>query len=368
MRIMTETAPSSIESTRPKINLLSEIAHLPQKKEVALKVQNLIESKHGFNSQPINGSYDFPNLRNHHDGNKKGSVSTIDISQNPQFYMTLLYTIFNRHLRSTVEKNKRIGMHPGYENLSHLANAMIDHTKNIPIDDSIKDIALESVESDFVDAIFDANREYTILQKLTRDSMTGLWTRPALEQMFSALADLAESAESPLLGFTIIVLDIDNFKQINEDFGHDIGDHILQQFGGIIRSDDSGYRIGGEEFVYILPNFKSNDPLHNTAGLTSEQFLQTMTPRIQEIFSGMLEAFKQKSIDTPKGTIANRTFSGGADYITAKQLISLKQEGRLQLKSIFKQADNVLRLAKRIKNKSTLLLATPENLIKAERL
>jgi diguanylate cyclase (GGDEF)-like protein len=56
----------------------------------------------------------------------------------------------------------------------------------------------------------------------------------------------------------ILSLDLDQFKQINDNFGHDVGDKVLQHFARVlsqsIRSEDTACRMGGEEFIVIAPN------------------------------------------------------------------------------------------------------------------
>ena len=58
--------------------------------------------------------------------------------------------------------------------------------------------------------------------------------------------------------FSVLILDIDHFKQVNDQHGHLLGDRILQQFGQLIRNqirgEDLGIRFGGEEFIVILPS------------------------------------------------------------------------------------------------------------------
>ena len=57
---------------------------------------------------------------------------------------------------------------------------------------------------------------------------------------------------------SVLMLDIDNFKKINDGFGHQIGDRVLVALArkcyGFIRNDDVMARYGGEEFVILLPN------------------------------------------------------------------------------------------------------------------
>lgn len=58
--------------------------------------------------------------------------------------------------------------------------------------------------------------------------------------------------------FGVVVLDLDHFKDINDQYGHKAGDSILKDFGELvlkqIRQSDISGRIGGEEFAFILPN------------------------------------------------------------------------------------------------------------------
>ena len=65
-------------------------------------------------------------------------------------------------------------------------------------------------------------------------------------------------ARRPRHGLAVIALDLDHFKAVNDDHGHEAGDLVLQRFSdtvrGCIRGDDLFARIGGEEFVVVLPD------------------------------------------------------------------------------------------------------------------
>jgi diguanylate cyclase (GGDEF)-like protein len=89
----------------------------------------------------------------------------------------------------------------------------------------------------------------------SHDALTGLANRrSAEERLEAALAD-AERHHEPL---SVLVLDLDHFKRINDRHGHAAGDHVLQAVGRILhqelRGGDLGARYGGEEFLVLLPH------------------------------------------------------------------------------------------------------------------
>jgi two-component system, cell cycle response regulator len=92
------------------------------------------------------------------------------------------------------------------------------------------------------------------LQMAVTDGLTGLYNRRYMETHLQILMDRAKRDNRPL---SLLMIDIDYFKNINDMYGHDVGDKILQQFAqGIsrnIRGIDLACRFGGEEFVVIMP-------------------------------------------------------------------------------------------------------------------
>lgn len=89
--------------------------------------------------------------------------------------------------------------------------------------------------------------------ELELDPLTGVANRRALDTRLSELRDAA----SPDEPFSVVVLDIDNFKHVNDTYGHQAGDRVLREvatrLGEHLREHDLLGRYGGEEFVAILP-------------------------------------------------------------------------------------------------------------------
>lgn len=85
------------------------------------------------------------------------------------------------------------------------------------------------------------------------DSLTGVKNRTAFDSNFSRDIEYSHRKQSEL---TLIVLDIDLFKQINDNYGHIVGDNVLRLIAEsveqTIRSSDALYRYGGEEFTIVL--------------------------------------------------------------------------------------------------------------------
>jgi diguanylate cyclase (GGDEF)-like protein len=94
----------------------------------------------------------------------------------------------------------------------------------------------------------------TLYQRATRDALTGLLNRVSLEDR---LARELERQARYGHGLAVLVLDLDHFKQVNDAHGHAVGDRLLSAVGGALaeglRASDGAARVGGEEFVVLLP-------------------------------------------------------------------------------------------------------------------
>jgi diguanylate cyclase len=87
-----------------------------------------------------------------------------------------------------------------------------------------------------------------------RDPLTGLYNRRHLDDMMSREIPRARRSREPI---GVVLIDLDRFKQLNDQFGHDAGDFALREFAMLVerntRREDIACRMGGEEFAIVMP-------------------------------------------------------------------------------------------------------------------
>ncbi|MCU7842352.1 MAG: GGDEF domain-containing protein [Candidatus Thiodiazotropha sp. (ex Monitilora ramsayi)] len=163
--------------------------------------------------------------------------------------------IFNETLQ---EQTQALSGNPSLEDLRTIANTLLDATSTAMHKNQLMRDQLESVEA----------RTHTLqteVEKLrdevSTDPLTGLYNRKALDQRMNEL--LAETEKDPAQTLSLLMLDIDHFKQFNDRFGHMIGDEVIRRVGmtmkELVRQDDFPARYGGEEFTVVLPSTDIDD-------------------------------------------------------------------------------------------------------------
>ena len=117
-----------------------------------------------------------------------------------------------------------------------------------------KPFRIEELEAKIKRAIIERNTRRALERLSITDSLTGLYNQ---RHFYSQLKNEIARAKRQKKQVGLILLDLDDFKQYNDKYGHLAGDERLQKIGGIITSQirhvvDSGYRYGGDEFAVIL--------------------------------------------------------------------------------------------------------------------
>lgn len=116
-------------------------------------------------------------------------------------------------------------------------------------------IAQISILASFAAISIENAKYYEVTQQMAiNDSLTGLNNRRYFDRVLPQEYDRAQRDGLP---FSLIMIDVDNFKQFNDTYGHHLGDRILASIGRVLRKTlrkiDFAFRYGGEEFVVILP-------------------------------------------------------------------------------------------------------------------
>ncbi len=153
----------------------------------------------------------------------------------------------------------------------------------------------------------------------SRDSLTKLWNRAEITRFLREELSRGQREQKPT---GVIMLDIDNFKKINDFYGHDVGDSALLQVAARLkkrlRQSDKIGRYGGDEMIVILPNCGLNE-----------------TSKIAE---RLRAAVARRGLSTELGSVpltisAGGTSSGHFSTPTADKLIKASDEALLQAKN-----------------------------------
>ena len=96
--------------------------------------------------------------------------------------------------------------------------------------------------------------QQALRQQATRDFLTGLFNRRHLDDVLPAMLAMAQRDQQPL---SVVIIDLDHFKTVNDQLGHAAGDRLLAAFGELLgahnRKSDVACRYGGEEFCLLMP-------------------------------------------------------------------------------------------------------------------
>ena len=181
-----------------------------------------------------------------------------------------------------------------------------------------KEVALmEDLMCSLVYPLRNASMYQLAMLSAFQDPLTGINNRASLEKSLPREINLAQRHDMPL---TLLVVDVDYFKNINDTHGHQIGDAVLREITGVfaetVRTTDLVFRYGGDEFVIALSN-------------TDSEAAREVAERIRE-------------------GIEKCQFSVGNVRLVISASVGMTElNGRDTLESAFRRADEALLLAKR---------------------
>jgi diguanylate cyclase (GGDEF)-like protein len=159
----------------------------------------------------------------------------------------------------------------------------------------------------------------------TQDSLTGLLNRHGFMERAEYFVKIAERGD---LEFSVLFIDLDYFKEINDQYGHAVGDRVLASFGDIVRSNlresDLACRLGGDEFLFFLPKTTSeqgwnfSERLHNalrqkkdfngkpiryTASMGLTSYPEIKTGNLEELFKAADKALYRAKMKGKNQTV-----------------------------------------------------------------
>ena len=132
---------------------------------------------------------------------------------------------------------------------------------------------LSEMHNIFAMSLRHALEYYRISQLATKDILTGLNNRVCYNESLSKLISISKRNQE---SFGLVVFDLDNFKMVNDRFGHQEGDEVLMAFGQILetclRDSDHAFRFGGDEFCCLLidSDAKANEQIAKRINETLE--------------------------------------------------------------------------------------------------
>lgn len=159
-------------------------------------------------------------------------------------------------------------------------------------------------------------------EQATQDALTGLANRRHLNDTLPSLLALALRERAAL---TVVVIDLDHFKQVNDEHGHPVGDRVLAAFGRLLReqlrSSDQAFRYGGEEFCLLMPHTAASQALGKL-----EQMLHAWRAQVHEHDGGVLTglSFSAGVADTQRLPFSPQALLNAADHA----LLVAKRAGR----------------------------------------
>jgi diguanylate cyclase (GGDEF)-like protein/putative nucleotidyltransferase with HDIG domain len=138
------------------------------------------------------------------------------------------------------------------------------------------------------------HRELAAMRLALTDPLTGLGNHRHFHERLDR--DLTE-AEEKGLPLSVCLLDIDNFKELNDTLGHPKGDLVLSQVAGRLRQDGEAFRIGGDEFALLLPGRDEHEAIAVADGVLTRVALLEAAPGLGVRLSAGVVTYPQLGLE-----------------------------------------------------------------------
>lgn len=270
----------------------------------------------------------------------EGAASQQEIQRHSftaQSLMSDLLEVIGKITGETDSYNKNLS---GY--LDQLSGKYNDHGVENMVKELVKKtLQIRESSGTLNDKLADSRREIEelrenlvrITEEANRDPLTGLSNRKAFDNNLKLLQNQAINGE---MEFSLLLIDIDHFKQFNDKYGHLVGDEVLKivarEMMSAVKGRDIVARYGGEEFAVLLPSTALGGALSVAEGLRKNIASHTLTRKDKKESYGVLSvsvgvAQFRPEVDTPESLIQRadealyRSKKGGRNRVTQESFV-----------------------------------------------
>lgn len=141
-----------------------------------------------------------------------------------------------------------------------------------------------------------------LTRRSERDPLTGLYNKQAFENKLSMELQRVERSNGQL---SLAIIDLDNFKNINDTYGHHCGDEVIRTLADLLDASTRGYdhaaRVGGEEFALLLPGagpLRAKAMLDRLCSMFADTYIKCKEATVQCTFSAGVASLKGRNTAT----------------------------------------------------------------------
>ena len=233
---------------------------------VVAEVDALLAEQGDLNADQINDIYEAHLSRSPQQENNERVSQAIEASLNE---VSEMISKTNTETDAVREKlsgvGAKIGTRPKRRDVELIFEQLME--TNSQMSSMTESLATELAKSQ--EQVRQLNEEFQVIKKQSRtDALTDVANRRAFNERLARVHAHAQKSGEP---YALALIDLDKFKQINDTYGHPIGDEVLAQLARLmvknIEESDFAARIGGDEFAVIFPGQPAHDAYHSLVAM-----------------------------------------------------------------------------------------------------